>query len=110
MLAALVAMYSLTQNVVGTAIITVTLGVRQGSPGSCLLFILFIYGLIMMVKNGVELDDILAWLRIPVVMDDTVLLATTKQNMIQIPHSYRGETSRWRESGRISRTKIKSEK
>ena len=39
--------------------------------------------LIMMVKNGVDLDGFLSWLHILVMMDDTVLLATTRVNMIQ---------------------------
>ena len=42
MLSVLVAMYNVTQSVIGTAIITTAIGVRQGSPTSCLLFIIFL--------------------------------------------------------------------
>ena len=35
MLCALVAMYQLTESIIGTAVVTITLGVRQGSPTSC---------------------------------------------------------------------------
>ena len=40
MLGAISAMYSVTQSVIGTAIITTVIGVRQGSPASCLLFVI----------------------------------------------------------------------
>ena len=40
MLSVIVAMYSVTQSIIGTAVITTAIGVRQGSPTSCLLFIL----------------------------------------------------------------------
>lgn len=91
MLGAVLAMYSITQSVIGSVLVTATLGVRQGSPTSCLLFIIFINDLIKMVKEGVELDGFLSWLHILVLMDDTVLLATTRVNMIrkiQILHDY----------------------
>ena len=50
MLSVLVAMYSVTQSVIGTAIITTAIGVRQGSPTSCLLFILYVNDLIKLIK------------------------------------------------------------
>ena len=40
MLMALIAMYQYTSSVIGTAVIAATVGVRQGSPTSCLLFII----------------------------------------------------------------------
>ena len=83
MLAALIAMYSLTESVIGSVVVSVSLGVRQGSPTSCLLFIIFMNDLIMMIKGGVDVDGFLSWLHILVLMDDTVLLATTRHNMIK---------------------------
>ena len=83
MLSALVAMYSITQSVLGSALITTTLGVRQGSPTSCLLFLIYVNDLIKMVKEGMGIDGFLIWLHILVLMDDTVLLATTRGNMIK---------------------------
>ena len=40
MLAALVAMYHVTDSILGTGVISATLGVRRGSPTFCLLFII----------------------------------------------------------------------
>ena len=42
MLAALVNMYQITESVIRTAAITATLGLKQGSPTSCILFVIYI--------------------------------------------------------------------
>ncbi len=81
-LAALVAMYSVTESVIGGAVMTATLGVRQGSATSCLLFIVFMNELIRMPKRSCESDGFLDWLHTLVFMDDTVLLSTTREGMI----------------------------
>jgi len=81
MLAALVAMYHATQSVLGTAIITATVGVRQGSPTSCILFVLFIDDLIRLLKEKCGRDGFLSWLHVLVLMDDTVLLSTSRAGM-----------------------------
>lgn len=57
MLCALVALYSVTESLIGTALVTITLGVRQGSPTSCLLFIIFVDDLIRIIKDGCERDS-----------------------------------------------------
>ncbi len=54
---------------------------RQGSPTSCLLFIIFVNDLIALIKNGCDMDGFLIWLHTLVLMDDTVLLSTTRQGM-----------------------------
>lgn len=54
---------------------------RQGSPTSCLLFIIFVNDLIALIKNGCGVDGFLVWLHTLVLMDDTVLLSTTRQGM-----------------------------
>ena len=82
MLGAIAAMYAVTESALGSVLITVTLGVRQGSPTSCLLFILFVNDLIKLIKEGVELDGFLSWLHVLVLMDDTVLLATSREKMV----------------------------
>ncbi len=82
MLAALVAMYSVTESVISGAIITATLGVRQGSPTSCLLFIIFMNELIKLVKERRLPDGFLGWLHTLVLMDDTVLLSTSREGMV----------------------------
>ena len=74
-------MYSVTHSVVGVVIVTATIGVRQGSPTSCLLFIIFVNDLIALIKNGCDVDGIFVWLLTFVLMDDTVLLSTTRQGM-----------------------------
>ena len=56
---ALVAMYSVTESWVGIAQVSITLGIRQGSPTSCLLFIIFINDLIRIIKEGSEPDGFL---------------------------------------------------
>ena len=81
MLAVLVSMYAVTHSIVGTAIVTVSIGVRQGSPTSCLLFIIFVNDLTALIKNGCDVDGFLVWLHTLVLMDDTVLLSTTRHGM-----------------------------
>ena len=83
MLCALGAMYSITESWVGTALILITLGVRQGSPTSCLLFIIFVNDLIRIIKEGSEQDGFLQWLHILILMDDTVILSTTRHGMLR---------------------------
>ena len=82
MLAALIAMYLITDSVLGTAVITATIGVRQGSPTSCLLFILYVNDLIKLIKENCRSEGFLHRLHLLVLMDDTVLLATTRMKML----------------------------
>lgn len=74
-------MYAVTKKTVGAIVVAVTLGVHQGSPTLCLLFIIFVNDHIKMLNEGVEIDGFVSWLRILVVMDDTVLIATTRENI-----------------------------
>ena len=83
MLAALVAMYRATHSIIGTAIVTATVGVRQGSPTSCILFVLFVNDLIKLLKENCGWDGFLSWLHVLVLMDDTVLMSTTRDGMIR---------------------------
>ena len=91
MLMALIAMYRCTNSVLGTAVIAATVGVRQGSPTSCILFVIYVNRMIQMIKEGCLADGFLSWLHIIVMMDDTVLLSTTKdgmKNKIKIMYDY----------------------
>ena len=83
MLCAIAGMYQVTQSVVGTAVFSVAVGVRQGSPTSCLLFILYVNELIKLIKENCPDDGFLKWLHILMLMDDTVLLSTTRDRMKQ---------------------------
>ena len=56
MLFAIASMYKVTKSILGTAIISATIGVRQGSPTSCFLFVLFINTLIRMIKERCPWD------------------------------------------------------
>ena len=82
MLAALIAIYRVTNSVIGTAVVATTIGVRQGSSTSCLLFILYINDLIKLIKESCNPEGFLSWLHILALMDDTVLLATTRENIL----------------------------
>ena len=76
-------LYLNTKLILGTAIITATVGVRQGSPTSCLLFTLYVNELVRALKRKCDLDGFLSWLHCLLLMDDTVLLATSRQVAIQ---------------------------
>ena len=72
-----------TKLILGTAIITATVGVRQGSPTSCFLFTLYVNELVHALKRKCDPDGYLSWLHCLLLMDDTVLLATSCQVAIQ---------------------------
>ncbi len=82
MLLAIVAMYKLTECIVGTAIVTASTGVHQGCLTSCLLFVIFVNDLITLIKQNCCADGFLAWLHVLVLMDDTVLLSTSRAAML----------------------------
>ena len=81
MITALIAMYSSTTNILGSTLITSTIGVRQGSPTSCYLFVIFVDVLILLIKSRCSSEPILGWLHSLMLMDDTVILATSREKM-----------------------------
>ena len=83
MLLALIAMYKITKSILGMAVITKIVGVRQGSPTSCFLFILYVNVLIRMLKDRCAPDEFLKWLHVLMLMDDTVILATSRERLIE---------------------------
>ena len=83
MLLALTAMHKYTNSVIGTALIATTVGVRKGSPTSCVLFVIYVNAMIQMIKQGCPQDGFLSWLHVLVMMDDTVLMSTTREGMIR---------------------------
>ena len=83
MLTALTSLFWVTQFVLGATIITAIVGVKQGSPTSCFLFILFVDEFIRLVKRKSSIDGFLSWLHLLMLMDDTVLFATTRERLIE---------------------------
>ena len=82
MLSALIGMYQLTQFVLGSTIITAKLGVKQGSPTSCFLFILFVDEFMNLMKERLNPDGFLDWLHLLMLMDDTVIMATSREQLL----------------------------
>ena len=76
-------LYAVTENVVGAAVMAVTLGVCQGSPTLCLLFIIFVNDFIKMLKEAAVVNGFISWLQVLVLMDDSVLIATSRKNVIR---------------------------
>lgn len=76
MLAALMAMYRSTESVIGGAVVKATVGVRQGSPTSCLLFVVLMNELIRRIKERCLADGFLGWIHALVLMDDTTEYTT----------------------------------
>ena len=83
MLAALMAIYQDTSSILGSTIITSTIGVRQGSPTSCYLFVIFVDVLILMFKSRCLPEPILQWLHCLMLMDDTIIFATSREKVIE---------------------------
>ena len=83
MLTALTSLFCVTQFILGSTIITAVLGVKQGSPTSCFLFILFVDEFIRLVKSSVDIDGFLEWLHLLMLMDDTVIFATSRERLCE---------------------------
>ena len=76
MLKAIYVMYRCTRNVLKSATVESSVGVRQGTPSSCLLFI-YINQMIRMMKEKIATDGFLGALHAIQLMDDTVILVTS---------------------------------
>jgi len=83
MLSALMSMYKVSYSILGTAVIAAVIGVRQGSPTSCFLFTCYVDDLITLVKERCGFDGYLKWLHVLMLMDDTVVLATSREECIK---------------------------
>ena len=80
---AIMAIYSSTKNVLGNTIIVSILGLKQGSPMSCLLFIIYLNELVRLYRNQCPVDGFLDWLHCILFMDDTAIMATSKEKCIE---------------------------
>jgi hypothetical protein len=82
MLRAIKALYSSTKFILSDAIINFNTGVLQGASTSCLLFTLYLDRMIKMIKAKHPTDGFLGELGVMLLMDDTVLLATSREKLI----------------------------
>ena len=83
MLRAIQAMYKSTKNILKTAIINSKIGIKQGGSSSGLLFILYMDILAKMLKAACPTDGFLDPLHSLMLMDDTAILATSRENMLK---------------------------
>ena len=83
MVRAIAAIYSCTRMILRTAILTATIGVRQGSPTSCFLFTLAVNDLLRNLKLKCPPDGWLGWLHALMLMDDTVIVATSRHRVTE---------------------------
>ena len=83
MLMAIRAMYSCTKHILKSAVISASIGVRQGAPTSCILFIMYIDRMVRMLHEAVVSDVFLGSLSVLLLMDDAVILATNRTMCIK---------------------------
>ena len=83
MILALMSMYSVTTSILGSTTITASIGVRQGTPTSCFLFVMFVDMLIRKMKQQCGDDGFLKWLHVLMLMDDTVIMATSRERLTE---------------------------
>ena len=76
-LSALMAIYKHTINILNSQYIRATIGVKQGGPMSCILFIIYLNVMVVMIKLLAN-DAFLGDQHLMVLMDDTVLLGSTR--------------------------------
>ena len=81
-LSAIMAIYKHTLNVINSEYIRATTGVKQGGPMSCILFIIYLNVMVVMMKT-LGNDSFLCDLYLMVLMDDTVLVGSSKEMIIK---------------------------
>ena len=81
-LQALMTIYKKTINILNSEYIKATIGVKQGGPMSCLLFIIYLNVLALMLKSLGD-DSYLEDVHALMLMDDTVLLASSREKIVE---------------------------
>ena len=81
-LRALMAIYKYTLNILNSEYIKATKGVKQGGPMSCSLFVIYLNVMVVMMKV-LGNDSFLRDLHMMVLMDDTVLVASSRKMIIK---------------------------
>ena len=76
------AIYKNTINIQNSEYVRSTVGVKQGGPMSCLLFVIYLNVLAVMLKL-LGNDSFLVDVHTLMLMDDTMLLATTREKIIE---------------------------
>ena len=82
MLKSIMAIYQNTINILNSEHIRSTIGVKQGGPMSCVLFIIYLNVLAVMLKALGD-DSYLGDLHALMLMDDTVLLGSSREKIIE---------------------------
>lgn len=70
--------YESTKSILKAAVIHTTIGVRQGVPSSCLLFVLYVDQMVRMPRTA-GVDGFLFSLHALLLMDDIVILVTSRE-------------------------------
>jgi len=83
MINAIAATYRCTRMLLRSTTIESSIGVRQGSPTSGFLFTLVVNDLLRELKEKCPSDDFLDWLHALMLMDDTILLATSRDRALK---------------------------
>ena len=89
--AAIKAIYKCACSVLRSATMTTTIGVRQGAPTNCLLFVVYIDKLVRMLKQAIPTENFLGNLHCVLLMDDAVILVTSRdmcQHKLEILMEY----------------------
>ena len=81
-IAVLARIYSNVKLIFKTVIILCSIGVRQGAATSVLLFIIFLDRMVKMIKD-IENDDFLKSNHALLLMDDTVLFASSRERLVE---------------------------
>lgn len=71
------------ESLVGGGVVTATRGVRQESPTSSFFFIIIVNELIRLMKERCQSEHRNEQLHLLVLMDDTVLLSISRQNVVK---------------------------
>ena len=82
MLGIIVTLYKKLELIYKDIVINTSIGLKQGGPASCLFFIFYINKFIRNLKNIIPEDDFLSDLHALLLMDDTVILATSRKALI----------------------------
>ena len=78
---ALKAMYKVTVSIFKTTQICASIGVKQGSPTRCILFVIYINSIVRALKSRLNDDGFLGSLHCLLYMDDMVIVATNREEL-----------------------------